>query len=121
MAPAHAGSSGRATSRSVFYLDAQGRTRWRLVAANGRAVGRSPVGYPDRPSAERALRELAAAIDALPVSVQYGLTGTGWVWHIAGSSGGPVAASTRSYERNATCWLSYRRFVKILAAATPPD
>ena len=92
--------------------------RWRLVASNGRPVGYSPVGYADEAAAHAAFLALVGAAALLPVSVQHSDTGTGWVWQIANRDGEPVAASTRRYERNATCWLSYRRFLKILPAST---
>jgi len=89
-----------------------------LVASNGRAVGYSPAGYDDEIAARSAFRDLVGAAALLPVSVHHSENGAGWVWQIVDRDGVPVAASTRHYERNATCWLSYRRFLKILPAST---
>src|SRR5260221_13607425 len=64
---------------------------WRLLGANNRELGRSPVWYPDLDSCREAVRTLKREIGGVtPAITAVTLPGGAWSWRLA-FSGQPVA------------------------------
>jgi len=94
---------------------------WRLLGANNRELGRSPVWYPDLDSCLEAVRVLKREIGAVTSAITAGtLPGGAWSWRLA-VSGHPVAVAGRPYHRHRECAYNLSHFVAAVPTAQVAD
>ncbi len=94
---------------------------WRLLGANNRELGRSPVWYPDVDSCREAVRALKREIGGVtPAIMSVALPGGAWSWRLA-VSGTPVAMAGRHYHRQRECAYNLNHFVAAVPDARIAD
>ncbi len=89
---------------------------WRLVSANNRELGRSARSYTSYPVARTAILSVRARADHLAGACLADRATGRWTWRME-LDDGPVAASSRWYEREHDSKLAMAKFVKLLADA----
>jgi len=89
---------------------------WRLLAANNRELGRSPVAYADVTECEQAAARMVTGFDGLTTNVSADSVRGLWRWRLDGDSGA-VAVSSRLYLRQRECVYSLRQFVQAAPTA----
>jgi hypothetical protein len=96
------------------------RFAWRLLSANNRELGRSPVFFPQREACEQAVSWLHANIErAVPVVVAV-RPGAQWGWRLDIDEQ-EVALSARAYHRLRECRYNLAHFLAgVLAAEVEP-
>ncbi len=111
---------GRATAADVNE-PAYEHVAWRLLGANNRELGRSPVWYPDLDSCREAVRVLKREIDGVTSAITaVALPGGAWSWRLA-VSGQPVAVAGRPYHRHRECAYNLSHFVAAVPGAQIAD
>ena len=92
------------------------RYGWRLIGANNRELGRSPVTYDGLPEARHmATTVRLKAIELSKVFANDDTDGS-WIWRASlGST--TVAVSGRTYLRQRECHYNYQQFVAALGVA----
>jgi hypothetical protein len=93
---------------------------WRLLGANNRELGRSPVWYPDLDSCLEAVRTLKREIGEVTPAITAGPLPGGWSWRLA-VSGQPVAVAGRPYHRHRECAYNLSHFVAAVPTAQIAD
>jgi hypothetical protein len=94
---------------------------WRLLGANNRELGRSPLWYPDLDSCREAVRLLKRDIDGVTSAITaVTLPGGAWSWRMA-VSGRPVAVAGRPYHRHRECAYNLSHFVAAVPTAQIAD
>ena len=94
---------------------------WRLLGANNRELGRSPVWYPDVESCRDAVRTLKREIGAVTSAITANARpGGAWSWRLA-VSGTPVAIAGRPYHRQRECAYNLNHFVAAVPGAAIAD
>jgi hypothetical protein len=94
---------------------------WRLLGANNRELGRSPLWYPDLESCREAIRLLKRDIDGVTSAITaVTLPGGAWSWRLA-VSGRPVAVAGRPYLRHRECAYNLSHFVAAVPTAQIAD
>jgi hypothetical protein len=89
--------------------------RWRLLSANNRDSGQSPVGYPDADSCRAGLDHLLTVIGELqPVHIL--AKGQRWEWQLA-LGGVVLAKSSRSFDRRLRCDAACAWFIQMAPLA----
>ena len=97
------------------------KVAWRLLGANNRELGRSPVWYADVESCRDAVRVLKREIASVtPAMTTAGLPGGAWSWRLA-VSGKPVAMAGRPYHRQRECAYNLSHFVAAVPYASIAD
>ncbi|HEV2342956.1 MAG TPA: hypothetical protein VGS97_02580 [Actinocrinis sp.] len=94
---------------------------WRLLGANNRELGRSPIWYPDVESCREAVRVLKREIGGVtPAIMSVPQPGGAWSWRLA-VSGTPVAVAGRPYHRQRECAYNLNHFVAAVPDALIAD
>ena len=94
---------------------------WRLLGANNRELGRSPVWYPDVETCREAVRTLKREIGAVTSAITASARpGGAWSWRLA-VSGTPVAVAGRPYHRQRECAYNLNHFVAAVPDAVIAD
>ena len=94
---------------------------WRLLGANNRELGRSPVWYPDVESCREAVRSLKREIGVVTSAITAtARPGGAWSWRLA-VSGTPVAVAGRPYHRQRECAYNLNHFVAAVPNAVIAD
>lgn len=89
--------------------------RWRLLSANNRDSGQSPVGYPDAETCRAGLDYLLSVIgDLQPVHML--AKGQRWEWQLV-LDGAVLAKSSRSFDRRLRCDAACAWFVQMAPMA----
>lgn len=108
------GISGR--WHPVGDYDEQSRYGWRLIGANNRELGRSPVTYGGLAEA----RGMATAVRSRAIELSHTFTNNetdgSWIW-LATLGAMTVAVSGRTYLRQRECHYNYQQFVAALGVA----
>lgn len=82
---------------------------WRLVGANNRELGRSPVTYIDLTDCSESVAALRRSVAGAQVVVVVDPSTGCWFWRLD-SGGQPIAAAGRSYQRQRECLYSLEQF-----------
>ncbi|MCL1869976.1 MAG: hypothetical protein FWF90_06130 [Promicromonosporaceae bacterium] len=91
---------------------------WRLIASNGRSLGRASVPLTDAAAAQQAIADI---VEALPRAVCAIHVDADFRWRWSLELGGvPVVASAVHHDRRTRCLQAARRFVDI-APVTPVE
>ena len=94
---------------------------WRLLGANNRELGRSPVWYPDLDSCREAVWALKREIGGVTSAITaVALPGGAWSWRMA-ANGRPVAVAGRPYHRHRECAYNLSHFVAAVPTAQISD
>src|ERR1700722_11833502 len=104
-------SGGSATGRAHFQLfaaDWKSDTRWRLLSANNRELGRSFLSHPNAESCLLAIKELLLVIDELVTQIRRREENL-WQWLLVADDG-PVAISGHAYDRQIRSQEAASRF-----------
>jgi hypothetical protein len=99
----------------LFTADSRGLIRWRLLSGNNREIGRSTAVFADAESAQLAIKGFVESIDAFSEQVRR-LDGRGWGWTLM-SADGPIAASSRPYDRQVRCEQALLNFCELARCA----
>ena len=97
--------------------DEQSRYGWRLIGANNRELGRSPVTYEGLAAARAmasTVRSRAADLSAVLTNEE---TDGSWAWR-ARLGESVVAVAGRTYLRQRECQYNYQQFLLALGSAT---
>jgi hypothetical protein len=120
-------NEGGTRARSVTTLHAAPKfhhfdhVAWRLLGANNRELGRSPIWYPDVESCREAVRALKREIGGLTSALMsVPQPGGAWSWRLA-VSGTPVAVAGRPYHRQRECAYNLNHFVAAVPGALIAD
>lgn len=119
-------SNGGARAGSVTVQNAPSAPKfehvaWRLLGANNRELGRSPIWYPDIDSCREAVRALKREIGGVtPAIMSVPQPGGAWSWRLA-VSGTPVAVAGRPYHRQRECAYNLSHFVAAVPDALIAD
>ncbi len=105
--------------RCQIDIDGEGGYGWRLIASNGRPVAVAQVSYASHARCRSAFVALCATHDRHTGGIQHSAGGGGWVWVLRDLRGTVVAASSRTYERHATCRTAFERFRSMLPELEP--
>jgi hypothetical protein len=92
------------------------RYGWRLIGANNRELGRSPVTYAGLIAAREKAAELRDRADAVTGQVDNDPRDGSWGWR-GSLAGVVVATSGRRYQRHRECAYNFRQFVSALSEA----
>ncbi len=90
-----------------------------MVAANNRALGRSPGTFTDFDECLRAAQELHERAAQLHASAAFDRITLTWRWTVL-LDGEPAALCARVYRRRIECARALSQFMEIVRAA-PPD
>jgi hypothetical protein len=106
-----------ATANAAQY----GHVVWRLLGANNRELGRSPLWYGDLDSCREAVRLLKREIDTVTSAITaVALPGGAWSWRLA-ANGRPIAIAGRPYHRQRECAYNLDHFVAAVPMARISD
>ncbi|HZU56328.1 MAG TPA: hypothetical protein VFA06_10705 [Actinocrinis sp.] len=90
---------------------------WRLLGANNRELGRSPIWYPGWDSCLEAVHVLRRDIGAVASAITaVAAPGGVWSWQLT-VGGKPVAVASRPYHRHRECTYNLSHFVAAVPAA----
>jgi hypothetical protein len=108
---------GRVVSARLNY----DHVAWRLLGANNRELGRSPIWYPDVESCREAVRALKREIGGMTTAISsVGMPGGAWSWRLV-VSGTAVAVAGRPYHRQRECAYNLSHFVAAVPDARIAD
>jgi hypothetical protein len=93
---------------------------WRLLGANNRELGRSPVWYPDLAACREAVQLLKREIGAATSAITSTGTPGAWSWRLA-AAGRPVAMAGRPYHRHRECAYNLSHFLDAVPTALVAD
>lgn len=90
---------------------------WRLLGANNRELGRSPIWFPGRDSCLESVHVLRRDIgDVSSAITAVDAPGGAWSWQLT-VSGKPIAMAGRPYHRHRECTYNLSHFVAAVPAA----
>lgn len=108
---------GRLVSAQLNY----DHVAWRLLGANNRELGRSPIWYPDIETCREAVRALKREIGGVtPAMSSVAMPGGAWSWRLV-VGGTAVAVAGRPYHRQRECAYNLSHFVAAVPDARIAD
>jgi hypothetical protein len=94
------------------------RLTWRVIAANNRALGRSPGTFSDFEECIQAAHVLHVRAAELNPTTAFDRATLTWRWAVL-LDGRPVAECARVYRRRIECARALNQFTSIVEAAAP--